>query len=47
MRELESSAGKAPAAQVWAELNMTQTPAEGASEMVVVGEDGVGQRTAP
>lgn len=47
MRELESSAGQAPAAQVWAELNMTQTPAEGAFGMVVVGEGGVDQRTAP
>lgn len=34
MCEPESSTGKAPADQVWAELNMTQTPAEGALEMV-------------
>lgn len=45
--ERESGAGKAPVDQVGAELDMTQPPAEGAFEVVVVGEGGVGQRTAP
>ncbi|WP_179851956.1 MULTISPECIES: hypothetical protein [unclassified Streptomyces] len=46
MGEGESGAGKAAVDQVGAELKVTQAPAEGAFEVLVVGEGGVGQRAS-
>jgi glyoxylase-like metal-dependent hydrolase (beta-lactamase superfamily II) len=47
LSQRESGASKAAVDQVGAELSVTQTPAEGALEVLVVGEGGVGQRATP
>jgi len=45
--EAESGAGKTAVDEVGAELNVAKSPAEGAFEVVIVGEGGVGQGAAP
>jgi hypothetical protein len=45
--ECEAGAGKAAVDEVGTELNVTQAPAEGAFEVLVVGEGRVGQWAAP
>lgn len=45
--EGKAGAGQAAVDEVGAELDMTQAPAQGAFEVLVVGEGGVGQRAAP
>jgi hypothetical protein len=45
--EAESGVGKTAVNEVGAELNVAKPPAEGAFKVVIVGEGGVGQGTAP